>query len=329
MACLSGLVSTTLDTTQGLRVAHSDLLPGKLSLYRVTSCGRCPHTALEALLVHNEQLWIVHMGHLLARGVNVVPRRRHRKRHATEAFGHAHGRPSSSITGAAFNFSENLAFGDCYISDTRASPSPSSSAVVHSIDTREAALAERERNLQRLENQALTQQEILRDTELVLAGREAELEDRERFLDQTSMVSAGQVLLDQIEEHYTCPLCPLCRSLAVDPAPDPPRRNTLCPFIPNRLVDNVVNNMVEKLEGVVEKTAVEVDKHDAAYMHERSKAKDAPPALSSGLSEWGKSGQKRSDWTEKAAILLLLLAELKIYPQTWSHGDGACCRPLG
>lgn len=135
-----------------------------------------------------------------------VPRRRHRKRHATEAFGHAHGPPSSSITGAAFNFSENLAFGDCYISDTRASPSPSSSAVVHSIDTREAALAERERSLQRLENQALTQQEILRDTELVLAGREAELEDRERLLDQTSMVSAGQVLLDQIEEHYTCPL---------------------------------------------------------------------------------------------------------------------------
>lgn len=65
--------------------------------------------------------------------------------------------------------------------------------------------------------------------------------------------------------------------------------------------------MVEKLEGVVEKTVVEVDKHDAAYMRERSKAKDAPPALSSGLSEWGKSGQKRSDWTEKAACVVLLL----------------------
>lgn len=102
-----------------------------------------------------------------------VPRRHRRKRHATEAFGH--------------------------------DPSPSSSALVHSIDTREAALAEREHNLQRLENQALAQQKILRDTELVLAGREAELEDRERLLDQTSIVSAGQALLDQIED-YTCPL---------------------------------------------------------------------------------------------------------------------------
>lgn len=64
--------------------------------------------------------------------------------------------------------------------------------------------------------------------------------------------------------------------------------------------------MVEKLEGVVEKTVVEVDKHDAAYMRERSKAKDAPTALSSGLSEWGKSGQKRSDWREKAACVVLL-----------------------
>lgn len=136
-----------------------------------------------------------------------VPRRRHRKRHATEAFGHSLGRPSSSITGAAIHFSESFALGDCYISDARVSPSPSPSAfTVHSIDTREAALAEREHDLQHLENQALTQQEILRDTELVLAGREAELEHRERLLDQTSMVSAGQALLDQIEEHYTCPL---------------------------------------------------------------------------------------------------------------------------
>lgn len=135
-----------------------------------------------------------------------VPRRRHRKRHATEAFGHALGHPSSSITGTAINFSENFALGDCYISDARASPSPSFSALIHSIDTREAALAEREHDLQHLENQALTQREILRDTELVLAGREADLEDRERLLDQTSMVSAGQALLDQIEEHYTCPL---------------------------------------------------------------------------------------------------------------------------
>lgn len=105
-------------------------------------------------------------------------------------------------------------------------------------------------------------------------------------------------------------------------------------------MDKVVNNIVEKLEGVVEKAVVESDKHDAdaAYMHERSKAKDAPPALHSGLSEWGKSGQKRTDWIDKAtyAILLLFvkyisgfLAELKICSQSWSHGDVAYCRPMG
>lgn len=132
--------------------------------------------------------------------------------------------------------------------------------------------------------------------------------------------------------------CPLCRSQAVDPAPDPPRQNALCPFIPNRLVDNVVNNMVEKLKSVVENTAVGDERHDTDHIHERSKAKNAPLALPSELSEWGKCGQKRSDWAEKAACVVLLLflqydsaslTELRLYLQTWPNGDVACHQSLG
>lgn len=144
--------------------------------------------------------------------------------------------------------------------------------------------------------------------------------------------------VDNYTGWYGIVSCPCCRSPGVPSLPFPPRPNTLCPFIPNRLVDKVVNNIVEKLEGVDEKFVVESDKHDATYMHERSKAKDAPPPLHYGLSEWGKSGQKRTDWIDKATYAILLpsvkhisdfLAELKICPQAWSHGDVVYCRPMG
>lgn len=135
-----------------------------------------------------------------------VPRRRQSKRHATKTFEYALERSSTSVTGAPINFDDDLGHGECYISEALKSPSPSSSALIRSIDTREAALVEREQNLRHLEKQVLSQQEVLRNSELVLAGRQAELEDRARLLDQTSMISAGQALLDQIEAYYTCPL---------------------------------------------------------------------------------------------------------------------------
>lgn len=99
--------------------------------------------------------------------------------------------------------------------------------------------------------------------------------------------------------------CPLCRAQATTPTHDSSRSRSLCPFIPNRPLDDVVKGLVEKLEGIALKVTVEDAGNETEYTES---PRDTKTTLVAELVDWSEDGQKRKDWKVNEAYVISVVA---------------------
>ncbi|KAA1469028.1 hypothetical protein DENSPDRAFT_834553 [Dentipellis sp. KUC8613] len=97
--------------------------------------------------------------------------------------------------------------------------------------------------------------------------------------------------------------CPFCRAPVVSSNTHARRTASSCPFLPNRIVANVVEDLVGKLNAIA-KSATPAAESSTPVGKKRKRVKSEPKEtqLPTSLADWADNGLRRKDWLSRNKV---------------------------